>query len=103
MGRAATSVEPRVVAQQTDRVRGEQELTRASVVVGRETELAVLQGAVNQARIETATCILLRGEGGIGKTRLLNETARFAEELGLAVLSGRAPITTPAAFSVITD
>src|SRR6266545_516146 len=46
---------------------------------------------------------LLLGEGGIGKTRLLGETAALGEELGLAVLSGRAPIATPAAFSVISD
>ena len=103
MGRAITSVEPRLLAQQTDRVRGDQELTRASVVVGRDTELALLRSAVHQARIGGVTCRLLRGEGGIGKTRLLNETAGVAAGLGVAVLSGRAPITTPAAFSVITD
>ena len=43
------------------------------------------------------------GEGGIGKTRLATETAALAAQFGLAVLLGRAPIATPAAFSVISD
>ena len=78
-------------------------LTRASVVVGRDVELDLLRRAVHQARAGLATCVLLRGEGGIGKTRLVSETAVVAGQLGLAVLSGRAPMATPAAFSVITD
>ncbi|MEY2424241.1 MAG: hypothetical protein QOI95_4308 [Acidimicrobiaceae bacterium] len=47
--------------------------------------------------------MLLVGEGGIGKTRLLNEAGALAAELEIAVLSGRAPIATPAPFSLISN
>jgi DNA-binding CsgD family transcriptional regulator len=89
--------------QQTDEVRGDVGLTRAPFVVGRDAELAALRAAVNDARRGRATCALLVGEGGIGKTRLVGETAAIAEQIGIAVLSGRAPIATPAAFSVVSD
>ncbi|MEP6661152.1 MAG: AAA family ATPase [Acidimicrobiales bacterium] len=78
-------------------------LTRASVVIGREAELDRLRRAVHQALVGRPACVLLVGEGGIGKTRLIGETAVVAQQLGLAVLSGRAPIASPAAFSVISD
>jgi DNA-binding CsgD family transcriptional regulator len=84
-------------------VRSERGLTRASVVVGRDAELAVLRGAVQQARASRVACVLLVGEGGIGKTRLVTEIAAHAAAQGLAVLFGRAPITSPPAFSVISD
>lgn len=100
---APTFVEPPVVAGQTDRVRGDHGVTRASVVIGREPELDLLHGAVQHARAGRARCLLIQGEGGIGKTRLLSEVAALAEQLGLAVLSGRAPIMNPPAFSVISD
>ena len=84
-------------------MRGDSGLTRASVVIGRDAELDVLRRAVHHARAGHTTCVLLVGEGGIGKTRLLGEVAALAGQLGLAVLSGRAPITTPPAYSVISD
>jgi DNA-binding CsgD family transcriptional regulator/tetratricopeptide (TPR) repeat protein len=43
------------------------------------------------------------GEGGIGKTRLLADVVACAERLGVAVLAGRAPLATPAAFSLVAD
>jgi DNA-binding CsgD family transcriptional regulator/tetratricopeptide (TPR) repeat protein len=78
-------------------------VTRASVVVGRETELEELRGAVRNARDRRATCVFIVGEGGIGKTRLLTETGVFARRRNLAVMSGRAPIATPAPFGVVAD
>jgi DNA-binding CsgD family transcriptional regulator len=89
--------------QQTDEVRGDLGLTRAAFVVGRDAQLASLRRAMSDARRGHATCILLVGEGGIGKTRLVGETASLAEQLEIAVLSGRAPIATPAAYSVVSD
>jgi DNA-binding CsgD family transcriptional regulator/tetratricopeptide (TPR) repeat protein len=47
--------------------------------------------------------VLLVGEGGIGKTRLVAEASGVAQRLDVAVLSGRAPITAPAAFSLVSD
>src|SRR6185503_3741887 len=78
-------------------------LARAAVVVGRDAELDRLRQAVANARAGRAACVVLSGEGGIGKTRLLDEAAAIAGRAGVAVLAGRAPIATPAAFSVITD
>ena len=76
---------------------------RAAVVAGREIELDLLVRAVRAARAGDATCILLVGEGGVGKSRLLAEAAAAARQLSLGVLAGRAPITTPVAFSVVAE
>ena len=84
-------------------MRGDPGLTRASVVIGRDDEVDLLRRALHQARAGSTTCVLLLGESGIGKTRLLDETAVGATELGMAVLSGRAPIATPPAFSLISQ
>ncbi|OLB74234.1 MAG: hypothetical protein AUI14_24155 [Actinobacteria bacterium 13_2_20CM_2_71_6] len=63
-------------------------------VVGRHDELATLQGAVEAALRGTGGAVFLVGEAGIGKTRLATETTRYADQLGLNVLRGRA--ATPA-------
>jgi DNA-binding CsgD family transcriptional regulator/tetratricopeptide (TPR) repeat protein len=76
---------------------------RAGVVVGREVELDRLLRSVHAARAGEASCVLLVGEGGVGKTRLLTEASAAARRLDVAVLSGRAPITTPVAFSVFAE
>jgi len=76
---------------------------RASVVVGREVELDHLLRAVPAARAGDAGAVFVVGEAGIGKSRLLGEVASEGRQLGLAVLSGRAPVTTPVAFSVIAE
>lgn len=78
-------------------------IARAPIAVGREEELELLRGAVRAAQAGRATCVVLVGEGGIGKTRLLAETNALGHRLGLAVLPGRAPVTTPPSFSVIAE
>ncbi|HEY7104873.1 MAG TPA: AAA family ATPase [Acidimicrobiia bacterium] len=78
-------------------------LVRSDVVVGRDEELGRLAGAVQEARAGHPACLVLVGEGGIGKTRLVAETATAGARIGVAVLSGRAPITTAGAFSVVAD
>ena len=55
--------------------------------VGRRTQLERLQGELEAARDGHTGLVLLTGEGGIGKTRLLAELAAGAE--GFAVLYGR--------------
>uniref|UniRef100_UPI00130023D9 AAA family ATPase n=1 Tax=Nocardia aurea TaxID=2144174 RepID=UPI00130023D9 len=47
------------------------------VFVGREEELATLSEAFEEARNGTVTAVLLGGEAGVGKTRLVQ---RFAEQ-----------------------
>jgi len=73
------------------------------VVVGRAVELDVLDRALVGAVDGPGSCIVVRGEAGIGKTRLLGEVAARARRSGTAVLTGRAPISTPPAFSVISE
>ncbi|WP_231618849.1 helix-turn-helix transcriptional regulator [Nonomuraea sp. SBT364] len=58
------------------------------VFVGREEELATLREALDEARKGNATAVLLGGEAGVGKTRLLQ---RFADQVaadGARVLFG---------------
>jgi len=56
------------------------------MLLGREPEWAFIQQALNDARVGTSRVVLLRGEPGIGKTALLNQTA----ELGTGMLVLRA-------------
>jgi DNA-binding CsgD family transcriptional regulator/tetratricopeptide (TPR) repeat protein len=74
---------------------------RAAAAVGRETELAQLAGAVQRACNGQASCVVLSGEAGVGKTRLLQETATRASERGMAILWGRPPVAAPGAFSLM--
>ena len=57
-------------------------------LVGRSTELAALLSAVDDARTRRAGAVLLSGDAGVGKTRLLDEVANGAHERGFGVLVG---------------
>ncbi|QJY48411.1 BTAD domain-containing putative transcriptional regulator [Pseudonocardia broussonetiae] len=59
--------------------------------VGRERELGALRAHVADAAAGRGGVVLLRGEPGIGKTRLLAELASAAEAGGACVLTGRCP------------
>jgi DNA-binding CsgD family transcriptional regulator len=59
-------------------------------LIARRAELAVLTGAIEAARCGRGEPLLLTGEAGVGKTRLLLEAQREAERQGLPVLKGRA-------------
>ena len=62
----------------------------AEQLVGRAEELGGLDDALAALAQRRSVAILLVGEPGIGKTRLLAELARRAKERGHLVLSGRA-------------
>src|SRR5580765_6555471 len=62
----------------------------AKQLVGRAEELGGLDDALAELAQGRSVAIELVGEPGIGKTRLLAELARRAEERGHLVLSGRA-------------
>ena len=98
-------VEQPVATSQTGDVRGNVGggVRRAGVVVGREVELDHLGRALEAARDGGSGCAFLIGEGGVGKTRLLAEVAAEGRRLGLSVLAGRAPVTSPVAFSVVSE
>ena len=59
-------------------------------LVARRAELAILTGAIEAARCGRGEAVLLTGEAGVGKTRLLIETQREAEIRDVLVLKGRA-------------
>jgi len=58
-------------------------------LVGRLPELAVLRAALDR-RADGPAVVAIRGEPGIGKTRLLGELAADAGRRGCLVLAGRA-------------
>ena len=60
------------------------------VLVGRDEEARHLQAALAAAQAGRGGTVLLTGEAGIGKSRLVRETVRAAGERGVTVLAGRA-------------
>src|SRR6478609_7707133 len=61
-----------------------------SPLVGRAHELAELDRRLDDLRSPGAGVLAIRGEPGIGKTRLLAELAALARSRAMLVLSGRA-------------
>ena len=61
----------------------------SAVFAGRERELDALAAALAGAAEGSPTVVLVGGEAGIGKSRLLAELAAHAEGRGLRVLSGQ--------------
>ena len=62
---------------------------RRPPLVGREPELRALAGHLDSALRGEGRVVLVRGEPGIGKTRLAEELASMAEQRAAAVLWGR--------------
>lgn len=66
--------------------------TRRPAFVARERELAVLRDALDEVRRSgTPRLVAVRGEPGIGKTRLVATFGQEAHAAGAAVLAGRCP------------
>jgi DNA-binding CsgD family transcriptional regulator/tetratricopeptide (TPR) repeat protein len=57
-------------------------------LIGRTTEISTLLSAVDEANSRRAGAVLLSGDAGVGKTRLLDEVATGAQERGFTVLAG---------------
>ncbi len=64
-------------------------LVSSTGYVGRQRELADLNGALDEALSGHGRLVMLVGEPGIGKTRLDQELASVAEDRGAEVLWGR--------------
>jgi predicted ATPase len=58
------------------------------VLVGRDAELAALTAALDDAVEGVPGVVLLGGEAGVGKTRLVEEAAQRAQAAGARVLTG---------------
>jgi len=61
----------------------------ARIFVGRQTEMAELTLALNDALSGQGRLIMLAGEPGIGKTRTAQELGVLAEQQGAQILWGR--------------
>ncbi|HEV7654487.1 MAG TPA: AAA family ATPase [Mycobacteriales bacterium] len=63
----------------------------AGRLVGRSAELSALRARVDRLRTEgTGGLVVVSGEPGVGKSRLVREAAGLAEQAGVTVLTGRA-------------
>src|SRR6516164_9816763 len=58
------------------------------VLVGRDKQMAALDAAFAGARQGGPTAVLLGGEAGVGKSRLVSEFGQAAEAAGACVLTG---------------
>jgi class 3 adenylate cyclase/tetratricopeptide (TPR) repeat protein len=72
----------------TDEVGGVLAGRERTPFVGRASERARLLQAVERARAGSGTLMLIGGEAGVGKSRLVEEAAAEARRLGLTVLTG---------------
>ena|GEM_PF-4129397 len=64
--------------------------THQPALIGREFELALIVEQLKRARSGFASGVLLRGEGGVGKSRLLDEVLDRGRRMGSIALLGRA-------------
>jgi DNA-binding CsgD family transcriptional regulator/tetratricopeptide (TPR) repeat protein len=60
------------------------------VVVGRHEELGLLQAALGEAQAGRGGLVVIRGEAGVGKSRLTLQLEAAARSAGMQVLRGRA-------------
>lgn len=59
-----------------------------SALIGRDGELTLLDAALAEACSGAGNCVLVSGEAGIGKSRLIREVRRRAAQLGFLLLEG---------------
>ncbi len=60
----------------------------ATTLIGRATEIDTLRGVFRAAGAGAGQVVIVEGEAGIGKTRLVQEALRDAREQGFQVLAG---------------
>jgi len=74
------------------------------VVVGRSLEVRALESALEEALAGRGCCVVITGEAGIGKSRLIRELVRMAGDRGVTVVTGRAvPASTATAYRPLTE
>jgi len=87
-GKAEPIAVLRLVGVQTRRAVRLQEVNYILPMVGRETELALIGGKVGQALKGDGQIVGVTGEAGIGKSRLVAEVVRLANEQGFTGYGG---------------
>lgn len=65
-------------------------VSSAEALVGREGELALASAVIDELREGRASVLVIEGEAGIGKTRLVQRVVADARARGVAVFSGQA-------------
>ncbi|MFF7872355.1 AAA family ATPase [Streptomyces qaidamensis] len=65
-----------------------QQASSATPVVGRDAELTRLSGVLERARGGEARAVLIAGDAGVGKTRVLDEVGGLAAATGMTVVTG---------------
>ncbi|MGH3265505.1 MAG: ATP-binding protein [Trebonia sp.] len=68
---------------------------RASVMVGRDGELRLIQSALSAAREGRGGAVFVIGEMGIGKSRLATAAAETAVAAGMTIMRGRGSSISP--------
>ena len=58
------------------------------IIAGRDDELAQLRAHIEATRGGAGRIVLIAGEAGVGKSRLIQETRAYAAGLGLSILTG---------------
>lgn len=72
--------------------------------VGRDTELALLHTTIRDVTNGQGRLVFLSGDGGVGKTRLMQEVQRHAVQEGVCCAMGRAyPLETAIPYAPFAD
>ena len=58
------------------------------ILIGRQSEVTTLHALIDQARSAQGQVVLISGEAGIGKSRLVAEAKTYATEQGFLLLQG---------------
>jgi predicted ATPase len=74
---------------------------RKVAITGRAEEQSILQRGLENLQAGQGGVILLEGEAGLGKTRLLETLAEWASERGLQVIRGGASTVQARSFSAV--
>ncbi len=73
-------------------------------MIGRAEELALIAGLLKEAAKGTGKTLIVSGEGGVGKTRILTAAADRAQHEGWRVAVGRAyAVETGIPYSLFSD
>ncbi len=73
------------------------------VLIGRKEELDLLTEALDAAVSGSGSTLLVSGEAGLGKTRLLEEFIEIAKERGVRTLAGGALADVSQPFLVFSE